>query len=249
MKNKKGQVTIFIIVAVLIIAGVALFLILKGNLQKDETTSPEIAPIVNFVEECIEETGEDAVYDLALRGGYNEVPAPYKKFFPNNIPYYWYLNTSLIPSKKNLESEFSKYLEKNIKNCTKDFEMFEKQGYSIKQGEISAKVILYLDKLSINLQYPLTIKKGEFSGRVKDFNQDVYTNFYEKYLLIQKIIREQEKYQNSIPMGFITNLAYDEGFTFDTINLDDDVIYFLIFNQGEPKEFIYSFAIKYGWDI
>ena len=42
---KRGQITIFIIIAILIIAGIFLFFIFKGNLQQKEVVNLEIAPI------------------------------------------------------------------------------------------------------------------------------------------------------------------------------------------------------------
>ena len=45
INEKRGQVTIFIIIAILIIGAVALFFVFNGTLRKFETINPEVAPI------------------------------------------------------------------------------------------------------------------------------------------------------------------------------------------------------------
>ena len=52
MLLKRGQLTIFIIVAILIIAFVVLFFVFRGGIQREKPASPEVVPIKNFVEEC-----------------------------------------------------------------------------------------------------------------------------------------------------------------------------------------------------
>ena len=67
MKNKKAQLTIFIIIAIFIIAVVVLFFTLKGTLQKEKPISPETAEIQNFVQTCLDEISESAIFDIAER--------------------------------------------------------------------------------------------------------------------------------------------------------------------------------------
>lgn len=246
--NKRGQVTIFIIIAILIIGAVSLFFTLKGSLQKESIISPEEAPIVNFVEQCLKKTIIEGVSYIALSGGYYKVPEPKEKFFSYDVPFYWYNGKNLMPSKEIVEMEFSKYIEENLPNCLQGFNIFEEQGYVVQEKIISAKVSLFQDKITVDLNFPIYIQKGEFTGRVENFQKEINTNFYESYLIIKEIIAEQEGIPNSIPLGFISSIAYENDFTFKTINLNDSVIYFFVFNQEEEDEFIYSFSSKYKWE-
>ncbi len=61
MLSKKGQLTIFIIIAILIIAVVGLFFVFRGGIQKEKPVSPESAPIKNFVQECLDDSLEEVV--------------------------------------------------------------------------------------------------------------------------------------------------------------------------------------------
>lgn len=244
--NKSGQATIFIIIAVLVIAFAVLFFALRGGLRKGEVLSPELAPVANFVEECLEESARSGVSSIALSGGYYDVPEPKKKFIPSDIPYYWYSGKSSIPSIEVVEIELSKYIDENLLDCTGDFDKFE--DYSIQQGKVSSKSFFLSDKLKIELSYPLSVRKGNFTGQLNNFEKEIDTNFYEAYLLVEDILTEQEKSPNSVPLGAISSLAYENGFNFDTVTLDGDVLYFLVFNQDEENEFTYAFAGNYDWE-
>ena len=94
--KKRGQVTIFIIIAILIIGAVALFFVFNGTLRKFETINPEVAPIQKFVQECLDETLESAVYDIAKRGGYNDP----ENITSAGVTYYILGGENLMPSKE-----------------------------------------------------------------------------------------------------------------------------------------------------
>lgn len=117
--NKKGQVTVFIIVGIILLLGIGLLIYIyaPAQLTRDkvlsDTVSPDSIPIKNFVESCIAQEGENAVKILGERGGYvktidyppsyNEIrlspdladPTNADSFFITNdvaIPYWYYMN-------------------------------------------------------------------------------------------------------------------------------------------------------------
>ena len=98
MFKKRGQITIFIIIAILIIGIVALFFIFKSNINigKKQTYAPEVAPIVNFVQECLDETLKEGVLYLASHGGYLD-PIESTK---NEEAYYFKEGTNYFPTKE-----------------------------------------------------------------------------------------------------------------------------------------------------
>ena len=77
MKNRGGQLTIFIIIAILIIAVVALFFVFRRNLQlPGKPVSPETAEIQNFVQECLDDSLEKVVFRIGEGGG---------SYFPSSV--------------------------------------------------------------------------------------------------------------------------------------------------------------------
>jgi len=69
--NKRGQVTIFIILAILIVASVVLFFVFRDNLGIEETKDIQSSLVVNFVEGCMDKTLNNSIYAVAANGGYS----------------------------------------------------------------------------------------------------------------------------------------------------------------------------------
>ena len=66
--RKKGQMTIFVIMAIVIVAGIVVFFAVKGNLGFDGI-SAEFAPVYVLYNGCIEQETENALDLLGTQGG------------------------------------------------------------------------------------------------------------------------------------------------------------------------------------
>ena len=81
--QKRGQITIFLIVGVVILFTVIIFLLVYAKMQKQglETSkesivaisSPKIA-VKNFVQSCLQKTSIEAIEFIGKRGGYYDLP-------------------------------------------------------------------------------------------------------------------------------------------------------------------------------
>ncbi len=242
-RNNLGQVTIFIIIAVLIVASVALFFTLRGTLQ-EESYPVEVESFTMGVEDCIGEVTINCLQYNSERGGYFDVPDPNKDFLKIKIPFYWHSEKSYFLSKKTLESEFSKCLENNLPHCVEKLNL---SGYRIRFGNISVYSVFSEGSLFLEINYPMTLKKGESVSKLDSFSYDFKTNFYSHYLLAEKILEEQSETSNSVPLAGISPIFYNTPYTFETFVLEDEVI-FSIFEESKDPDFVYSFAIKYDWE-
>ncbi len=172
MYFKKAQLTIFIIIAILIIAVVILFLVLYGNIKLPGTPiSPETAEVQNFVQTCLDDSIEEVVFRVGENGGYYFLP---KISVPVlEIPYYIKNNRSLMPSKEDIENEISKGVARELIFCLEDFAQFL-EGYEITKGKMNPpKVVIEPEKVLVEIDYPLTIIKGDSKFKLKGFNSEV----------------------------------------------------------------------------
>lgn len=168
---KRGQITIFIIIAILLVSSVVLFFVLKGNLKiPGKPISPETVEIQNFVEECLDDSLEKVVFRIGENGGYyslgQAVSTPVLE-----VPYYIKDNKNLMPSKENIENEISKYVSRELVFCLGDFTLFRE--YNITKGKIVATTKIESERVLVEVNYPLTIIKGESSSKIKKFNSEV----------------------------------------------------------------------------
>jgi hypothetical protein len=113
--NKKGQITVFIIIGILILAAVGVYLYISGQqakapLEAEEMKVTEVAtevqPIKDFVTQCLYLTAKQGLEILGARGGYIIPTQRYNPYEPTEgsavqfapeseikIPYWWHMSS------------------------------------------------------------------------------------------------------------------------------------------------------------
>jgi len=84
---RKGQVTIFIIIAIVLVAAVAGFFIFRGGISLDNVPA-SIEPIYTTFLTCLEEDALVGIDVLESQGGYIEMPVfePGSSYMPFSSP-------------------------------------------------------------------------------------------------------------------------------------------------------------------
>ena len=72
--HKRGQVTVFIIVGVLILIVAGVFLYSQDKKIIEKPTTINTAPIISFVEQCIKSTAQEGIFENGKQGGYFILP-------------------------------------------------------------------------------------------------------------------------------------------------------------------------------
>jgi len=223
MVNKKGQVTIFIVIAVLLVVAIGIIFVVRNSLKPGETTPPAgTENIQGFVEQCLKNTAEDGIIFIGRQGGYYAPPSSIsytgndsdsdKKYFTElgNINVSYYSSTDM-PTLATIEEELSNYVEGNINKCLNDFSIFKQKGFEVQNGTMSVSVRILDEKVVVFLDYPVTITKGDFTQQKTVYSVDVPIRLGLIYTLTQTII------QSGCQLVWINNLVelslYDSCFT------------------------------------
>lgn len=166
-KNKKGQLTLFIIIAIVIVA----LVILSFFFLRSRTVLPsKLMPVENYFRECIDLKVKEATKIAGLQGGYLELPdfeagssyMPFSNqlnFLGISIPYWFYISSNNLvkeqkPGLEIIEKQFSNYLKEKIKEC--DFSSLESQGYFVNfSGEPEVKVNIKTSTIETTVLWPL----------------------------------------------------------------------------------------------
>ena len=243
---KRSQVTIFIIIAVLIIAIVGLFFVFRGGIEKKEVYSSEIAPIQDFVQECLDDSLEDAVFTIGEGGGYED-PLKVSSTFVFNTPYYLRNNKSLMPSKEKIQEEISKSVEKNLIFCLGDFALFPE--YEITKGKMTSVSKIQENNVLIEINYPLTIKKidSESKTKIKNFNSEVSIRLGIVYDSIAEFI-EENKQTEGVCISCLVNAVGKNNLKSTFSDYDNKTIIFIVEDPNSKinnREFVYVFANEY----
>lgn len=161
MHNKRGQVTIFIIIAIIIVGVVAGFFLLRGNLGVTNVPA-SIQPVYNSFLSCLEDKTKTGIDILESQGGYIQLPAvePGSRYMPfssqlnflgNPIPYWYYVSGNnvqkeQVPSQQDMEKSLGDFINDKIREC--NYENYYNEGFEIIQEEpkasVSIKMIMLL---------------------------------------------------------------------------------------------------------
>ena len=171
----RGQVAIFIIIAVLIVAGVGVYFLLSS--RDVASLSQEMQVVYDYYLSCIEEHVGQGVALLGEQGGYiyadelDFVPGsqymPFSSqldFLGQPVPYWMYVSGNnllreQVPTKAGMEGELERYVRERASNC--DFSDFSLQGYDVLVGnnleEIEVSVDIKNLEVSVDVENDLNI--------------------------------------------------------------------------------------------
>lgn len=124
--EKKGQITVFIILGVLLLTATTIFLVLSRNIAKESFwAEPEKIGELNskaeslksYVDSCINDVGERAIITLGYNGGREKLVEPYFNgdFFDSN--YLYYLGSGEVPSVEAIEDGLEQTMNEHLPEC------------------------------------------------------------------------------------------------------------------------------------
>lgn len=206
MKNKNGQVTIFIIIAILLVVGVIAYFSLRTILIKTPIPA-NIQPIYTTFLACFEEDTATGISILQSQGGYISLPEfepgseymPFSSqlnFFGNSIPYWYYVSGNniqkeQIPTKKNMGQQLGTFIEDRINKC--NFNSYYEQGFEISLSEPEAKTTIKDNEVEVNLNANLNVSKGNESILIRNHKITVKSELGNLYDSAKKIYEEEQK--------------------------------------------------------
>jgi len=159
--QKRGQVTLFVIVGIIVVLGIVLFTNFRyeivdffGDLTQGETVIAEqLQPVQNHIQSCLEDVTLEGVDLLASQGGYINFPEDKyendrrNKFsnvlnvFPGVDVAYWFYEDvsgnqiSQIPTIQIMEEELEEYIAESFEKCVSTSDLYRSQGYDIEFSE------------------------------------------------------------------------------------------------------------------
>jgi len=200
---KKGQVTIWVIIAIVIVAILIVFLLYKGNRlpgfgRESFSENPE-----EYLQKCLDPFVKPALQKLGEQGGYLE-PAGFVVYNDTKVPYYCYTSEyykTCVVQQPNIyglmEKNIAALLKPEVEKCMNELKSdFEARGYEVVMGKTALNVSLSLNKLNLNINSPITLKK-EFSKSYREFSLNYNTNMYNLIGIATSIVDYEATYGDS----------------------------------------------------
>ncbi len=201
LKDKKGQVTLFIILAIVIVGlGVVIYMFYP---QLQTTLGIGAKSPTEFVQLCLEDEIEENIEKLSLQGG-SMNPEHYYLYDEEKVEYLCYTNKDYTPClmqqaflRNHIEEELKNSILETSKECFESLkENYNRQGYETNLILGETNVELFPGKVIINFDNTLTLTKDD-SERYKEFSIILNNNIYELVGITNSILSFETRYGDS----------------------------------------------------
>lgn len=177
--DKGGQVSIFVIVAIVLAAGVAIFFLVRGGFGVGGV-APEFTSAYEEYLSCVEQATREAVSLAGTQGGHLDsveyVPgsqfAPFSSYFNflgTPVPYWFYVTGNnlvkeQVPTKDQMEQEMGEYIAEALGEC--DLTAYAADGISITRGEAGASVNVGDSDVEVTVTEAMSFAKGDVRSSI-----------------------------------------------------------------------------------
>ena len=242
--NRRGQVTIFIILAIIIVA--AGFLIYSFYPQiKTSFGGGEQNP-ESYIQTCIEQDIKEAVDKVSIQGG-SINPLNNILYGDTKVEFLCYTEENYRPCvvqqpmlKQHIESEIEKDIETDVNACfTSLKESYQKRGYEVnlKKGEQNTELLP--NKISSVFNYSFTLTKNGDTQEYNSFIILLNNNLYELTAIANSIIEWEATYGDAEPTTYMT---YYHNLKVEKIKRDNGEKIYILTDRETGNKF--QFAIK-----
>jgi len=237
--QKRGQITAYIILGIVIIILAASTVLirnyfLKSDLEramdKAQAVPQEIKPVKLYFDQCLTKIAKDVIDAMGAHAGYinlptDPLPKTYLNPFSNKLEVvpglqvpYWFYETSngiqkeQIPTLNDMQNQLNTEISKRLNTCIGDLTNFESQGYSfeiLSEQKVTTEINSNNVLVSVNLPIKINYKDIEYPP-IENAIVKIEAPLGELYTLALNIL-EAEKKQNFFEEKTIDILVtYDE---------------------------------------
>lgn len=260
--GRKGQVTFFLIVGIIILLVFGAIFFLKHKTVKEEALVnedlvdlPNSGKINYFVQSCLEKVSEDGLLKMGRQGGYYQSPLDYSIiFFHDLMPYYYADEKMMLLSVNDSETELEKYIQDNLPTCIDNFSSFEKEKYQIQAGKMKINVN-YKNQVLIKLDYPLIISRGISIVELNSFNHQINLELPKFFSASKQLVEDSLSKPGYVCLTCMENLASQENLKIESYPIHDqsyfenDIIWYRIGDKKKSElagqNFSFEFVIEY----
>lgn len=244
---KRGQITVYMIVGVVILISVVSLLYFKNyiseNIVKEKqveiTSVPEqFKDIQTQIQDCTDQFTLNLIYALGINGGYlyrdNLTMIDYQGL---NITYLHYGKTNYMPSAQRMEMELSQALNTLLPyNCR-----LINESVDINFGNVVSSVDILDNNINVAIKWPIKLTKGSVTSDITDINLNYPIRLGEIRNIVDEMIKQQIIDKLQLCITCMARTAQQNDLFVNTYNQDDSVI-FIITDLKEVKDFdLYRF--------
>lgn len=252
---KKAQVTIFVVIAIVILASILVFIFLfpKGSSENkfsnDAAVNAKYNELRTQIINCEEFSSRDALDLIGAQGGYYKVPKESYDLGFIKIPYFYYEDGKriLVPSNTEVEKQLGLFVDDVIKVCLDNIDEGE---FKVTYGnpktitKISEDSVLFRTDLSVVIERELSVSMFN----LKDFSVDVNSKLFDMLDYSRRLLDDHKTNPDLLCITCLTNLNKEKGFFTEVrrFNLNEQSSLITISpNSTDVNPFVFEFLEKY----
>jgi hypothetical protein len=247
--NKRGQVTIFVILGIVIVATVILLIAFRQDIlpaTSQQGINAQMREAKSIINDCLENEAKGPIEKIGLQGGYlGPGPDTFRLWNDTTISYLCFNQvekdtcTNRLLTVRKMEEQLSEAIEEGMSRCV---DLTDVRGVDIianKPYKITARVLPL--QVLIDLEYPITVKSkvSDTQASEKKFSCIVDAPLGDLYNAAQDILDQETS------IGYFDQLAYMliklGKYTVYVEKPYPDKLYRLKFREGS---YMFQFAVQ-----
>ncbi len=221
-KNFRGQVTIFIIIALLVVAIIALIILYYPKLFPSggkDTKNP-----IGYIRTCVEKEFEENTLIIKSQGG-NYITDErtgylYKRSDKEDAKYVRYLCYTdeylTLPCinqepflTEHIESEILNSIQETVDNCFVSLEKsYKDKGYDVNLNRGKNYVKILPRTILVDFNSTLALKKGDESETYRNFNIEISSSLHEMLEISKNILIWEMNIGDAMPEAYMYDNPY-----------------------------------------
>lgn len=248
--QKRGQITLFIILGVVIVSVVVLGFLFREQIAKTAAIEeaagvsalpPDLEQLREEVSNCASQVGNEAVFVIGQQGGYFVAPEDALRLGLFSIAFGVKDNVKVLASEDNLKEEISSYITELLPGCV-DFNSYE--GLEILQQKPETGVNFNDENVELIIDYQLSAQKDGNAYNLAEPYEVVLP------LRLKKVYETSSKIADDLILGkgdVDANKMLAYGLDVDIYNFGESVNIVSVrdkkLDEGRNYEFIFGVAL------
>ena len=209
MKNKRGQVTLFIRIGIIVVVSALLIFIFKPKIissTRFDTQNPSA-----YIDACIEGKIDETLNQIYLGGG-DSNPSAFVMYDSEKIGYLCYTNEYNKPCvnqqpllKSHIKNEIDSEIRDELNTCFDSLEEnYERKGYDVNLQKGILDIEIQTEKIIFDLtNYEITVTKQDTES-YDSFDISMKSDLYTILSIVNNIIEEEIKIGDVNTMMYMT---------------------------------------------
>ena len=252
---KRGQVTIFIIIALIIVAvAITTIYFTKINSQGlftdkyflQEAIKPKLNNMQSAILNCLDQTSLDALTVIGIQGGYYNQPEKAFDLGWAFLPYYYNQGEFAKPTNQEIESELESYINNNLQYCLDEI---DKTEFTLTHKTPKTETEIEKSQVKFKINTPITIEKEShtLTFQTKKHPVTKQSPLYEILEVAEFITESHKEDPEMICISCVADMAEERELYVDMLDFNDDTTTLIVISENKTSEepYVFEFLNRY----